>query len=146
MKLSKKIAVGIMSVAMLLSTVSMCGAESYTNNASFSSVTLPESSGNTTLKSGTKTTSRSYGKAEITSFTHCDSVSVWFRSKVDGEYHYWLPYMVSIDDKSVYHKVKYCDASSAYYAKNVSVNLRAENDTEALNFYTEKVSGDVYFN
>lgn len=53
--------------------------------------------------------------------------------------------MVTISD-SVYHKIKYCDASSSYYATGVAADLRAENADQALNIWTEKVSGAAYFN
>ena len=60
-------------------------------------------------------------------------------------YHYWLPYMVAIDDTS-YHKINYWDAKSRYYGNGVEVDLRAENAKQKLNFYTEKVQGKVSFN
>ena len=56
-----------------------------------------------------------------------------------------LPYLVTISDKS-YHKIKYCDENTEYFAKNVRSELRGENATEALNFLTETVSGTVDFN
>lgn len=142
----KKIVTGIMCMAMALSSVTAF-ADSYENSKSFSDVVLPETSGNTTLASvAKKTTSRKYGRAKITSYKNCSSVSCWFRTTIsDGSVHYWLPYMVTISDKS-YHKILYCDAKSAYYASGVKAELRAENATEALDIYTEKVSGNVDFN
>lgn len=56
-----------------------------------------------------------------------------------------LPYLVTISDKS-YHKIKYRDENTEYFAKNVKSELRGENATEALNFLTETVSGTVDFN
>lgn len=123
-------------------------ASSYTNLHYFSGVVLPETSGNTTLSStSSKTTSYSYGKAKITSYANCSTVSVWLRTKTsDGSYHYWTPYILDIDDVNSYHTVKYSDSSSSYYAKGVYADLRAENYDQALNIWTDKVSGCVYFN
>lgn len=132
-------------IASLVGTVSTGYAAEYTNNKSFKNVVLPESSGNTSLASATKSTNRSYGRAKITSYTKCSRVSVWFRTKVGGQYHYWLPYMKTLKGDS-YVNVKYCDKSNSYYKKGVSANLRAENADSALDIWTEKVSGNVDFN
>ncbi len=142
----KKIVIGIVCVTLALSSVSAFAA-SYENPKSFTDKVLPETSGNTTLASvAKKTTSRSYGRAKITSYKNCSKVSCWYRTTIsDGTVHYWLPYMVTISDKS-YHKINYVDKKAAYYKKGVKAELRAENATEALDFKTEKVSGNVDFN
>lgn len=142
---AKKTVLLAMCMSMLFSSVTALAADSYTTAESFSKVVLPESSSNTTLKTGTKATDRKYGRAKITSYTNCSEVSCWFRSKLSDGYHYWLPYMVTIDDTS-YHKINYCDAKSRYYSKGVEVDLRAENADDKFNFYVEKVSGKVSFN
>jgi hypothetical protein len=142
----KKIVIGIMCATLALSSISAY-ADSYENSKSFSGVVLPETSGNTTLASvAKKTTSRKYGRAKISSYTNCSKVSCWYRTTIsDGTVHYWLPYMVTISDKS-YHKINYCDKDAAYYKSGVKAELRAENATEALDLKTEKVSGNVDFN
>ena len=63
----------------------------------------------------------------------------------DGSVHYWLPNMVTINDNK-YHKISYCTQKSSYYKKGVKAELRAENADEALDFWTEKISGNVDFN
>lgn len=131
--------------ASFLGTVFTGYAAEYTNNKSFNNVVLPETSGNTSLASNVKFTNRSYGRARITSYTKCSRVSVWFRTKAGGKYHYWLPYMKTLKGNS-YVNVKYCDRSTSYYTRGVSANLRAENADSAWNIWTEKVSGNVDFN
>ena len=142
----KKIVIGIMCTALALSSASALAA-SYENSKSFSDVILPETSGNTTLASvAKKTTNRKYGRAKITAYKNCNKVSCWYRTTLsDGSVHYWLPYMVTISDKS-YHKINYCDKNEAFYKKGVKAELRAENAIEALDFKKEKVSGNVDFN
>lgn len=142
----KKIIIGIMCMALVLSSATAFAADLYENPSSFTDKVLPETSGNTTLASGKKTTNRKYGKAKIRSYKNCSSISCWFRTTIsDGSVHYWLPYMVVFSDKA-YHKILYCDAKSAYYAQNVKAELRAENDEQVWDLKTETVSGDVYFN
>ena len=132
-------------VASLIGTISTSYAAEYTNSKSFSNVVLPESSANTSLASKVKSTGRSYGRAKITSYTNCSRVSVWFRTNVNGNYHYWLPYMKTLTGKS-YVRVNYCDKDASYYKKGVGANLRAENADSAFNIWTDKVSGTVDFN
>jgi len=143
----KRMVPAIMCLMLILMSLSAYAADTYENSKSFSDKVLPETSGNTTLASVSgKTTSRSYGKVKITKYTNCSAINTWLRTKTaDGVYHYWTPYIVKISDKS-YHKVKYSNASANYYKKGIKADLRAENYKEALNIYTEKVSGTVYFN
>lgn len=143
-KVKRTIMVAI-CMAMLGSSIASSAAAGEENQKTFSNVVLPETSGNATLCTGAKTTSTKYAKVKISKYTNCSKVSCWMRSKLSDGYHYWLPYMVDIDDKK-YHKVKYCDAKSSYYKKGVSVDVRAENAEEKLNFKTEKVSGSAYLN
>lgn len=105
---------------------------------------------NTTLaqtKSGGKTTGRSYGKAKISSYKNCTQVDFWMRSKVNGSWHYWTPFVVSnVSDKKE-HKVKYCDAKKSYYQKGVTAELRGENaDSRIAIFGDSEVSGVAWFN
>lgn len=85
--------------------------------------------------------------SKISSYSHCDSVDFWLRSKYDGNWHYWTPYVVkNISDKKS-HKVKYCDASSAYYKKGITAQLRGENAKSSIALFNNaKVSGNVWFN
>ena len=141
----KKFIMVVICIAMLGSSISASAADVEKNKKTFSGVVLPETSGNVTLCAGTKTTSTKYAKVKISTYKNCKKVSCWMRSKLSDGYHYWLPYMVDISDKK-YHKVKYCDAKSSYYAKGVKVDVRAENADEELNLKTEKVSGSAYLN
>lgn len=141
----KKLIMTMICMSVMGSFISASAADVQKNKKTFSGVVLPETSGNVTLCSGKKTTSTKYAKVKISTYKHCSKVSCWMRSELSDGYHYWLPYMVDIDDKK-YHKVKYCDAKSSYYAKDVKVDVRAENADEELNFKTEKVSGSAYLN
>lgn len=141
----KKFVMIMICMTMLGSSISASAADDEKNKKTFSGVVLPETSGNVTLCAGTKTTSTKYAKVQISTYKNCKKVSCWMRSELSDGYHYWLPYMVDISDKK-YHKVKYCDAKSSYYAKGVKVDVRAENADEAFNFKTEKVSGSAYLN
>lgn len=144
--IKKKILVVVTCLTLALSSLT-ASAASYTNSKSFSKVVLPELSGNTTLAStSAKATNKDYGKVKITSYVNCSAVSCWFRTKdSSGSYHYWLPYIVTINDKA-YHKMYYSNSSLAYYIKGIKAEVRAENATEALTIKSEKVSGSVYFN
>lgn len=147
----KKIASALLALSLIVfcgNTYLAAAEDSYTNNVGFTDKKLPDFSENTTLASSRKTTSRSYGKVKISSYSHCEAVDLWFRSKANGDWHYWKPYILSnIDDKRV-HKLKYCDASSSYYATNVSSELRGENadSTEFSLIINRAVSGNVWFN
>lgn len=141
----KKFVMIVICMTMLGSSISASAADVEKNKKTFTSVVLPETSGNATLCSGKKNTSTKYAKVKISTYKNCKKVSCWMRSKLSDGYHYWLPYMVDISDKKK-HKVKYCDVKSSYYAKGVEVDMRAENADEELNFKTEKVSGTAYLN
>lgn len=141
----KGMVIAALCASLSMSALSAMAADNYENNKNFTDKTLPESSGNVTLASAKKTTNRSYGRIKVTDYSHCDAISCWFRTTVDGTQHYWLPYMVTVDDKS-YHKVKCCDADSSYYKKGVKAEMRAENADEEWDFWTETVSGKISFN
>jgi len=142
----KKFIMVVICIAMIGSSISAsAAAKDEKNEKKFTGVVLPETSGNATLCAGKKSTSIKYAKVKISTYKNCKKVSCWMRSELSDGYHYWLPYMVDISDKK-YHKVKYCDAKSSYYAAGVKVDVRAENADEELNLKTEKVSGSAYLN
>lgn len=132
----------------IFATSTVASAYSYENSVSFES-TMPDYSGNTSLCSSKKTTSRKYGKIQVDSFENFDSgkgINCWFRTKVDGSYHYYTDYIVNVRDTKT-HKVNYCDAEKEYYKKGVSATMRAENEVEEFTlFFNPTVTGTVYFN
>lgn len=121
-------------------------AATYENKKTFESVVLPDVSSNTTFKEGTKTTNRKYGKVKMSSYSNCDAVDCWMRTYVNGSWHYWTPYILSNISDKLEHKIKYCDADSAYYKKGVKAQLRGENADSYYSIYDCKVSGSVWFN
>jgi len=79
---SKKLILLAMTVMMLGGAMS-AHAATYENYKGYTNKILPNGSSNTTLEDNTKTTSRSYGKAKVSTYTRCSGISCWFRSNVD---------------------------------------------------------------
>lgn len=144
MRKNKKFKVFIIGMMLSVMMIPATALAANTNYKSFSDVKLPNEHDNTTLASAKKTTSTKYGQVKISDYTSSEGVNVWFRSYSGGDWHYYLPYVVSFTSKTT-KNVYYCDASSSYYAKGTSVQLRAEDRANTI-LFQNKVTGSVYFN
>lgn len=147
MRLKKNITAITMFICLGMSSIVFAG--SYENAHAFTNVTLPHGSANTTFKSGTKTTGRTYGKVQITSIGGgSKGVNVWLRSKKsNGEWDVLNSKLQSFT-KAGTKDVYYTNSKTGYkipYSKGTKAQLRGENKTNT-SIVKDHVSGVVWFN
>ncbi|MGN0396046.1 MAG: hypothetical protein ACI4EF_11850 [Coprococcus sp.] len=153
MKKMQKVLVTLMIVCscMFIFSTSVFAAYSYDtkSHVKFTNVILPDECGNVTFATtrNGKTTDRNYGKVRITSYSYCDTIDCWLRTRVDGSWHYWTDYILLDISDTKFHKIRYCNRRSTFYAKGVKAELRGENaDVRWAIINDAKVSGNVFFN